>query len=66
MELEDETGGLVKYRIVGPDELDIGKGWISVDSPMARALLKRTLDDEISVSTPEGSRGYVIVDIAYD
>lgn len=63
--LEDEGGELLHYRIVGPDEFDIDKGWISVDSPLARAMLKKTVDDEIRLTTPEGEKQYVIVTIQY-
>ncbi|MFL6624208.1 MAG: transcription elongation factor GreB [Sulfurifustaceae bacterium] len=63
--LEDETGKTVEYRIVGPDELDTGKGWISIDSPLARALLKKTSDDEVTVPLPSGPATYTIVEIRY-
>lgn len=66
VELEDATGNAVRYRIVGPDETDAERGSISVDSPMARALLKKALDDEVSVDGEGGSRRFVIVDIRYD
>ena len=54
------------YRIVGADETSAGKGWISMDAPLARALLKKTLDDEITVQLPEGSACYCIVAVAYE
>ena len=63
--LEDETGGECVYRIVGADEFDPAKGWISVDSPVARALLKRRLDEEVAVETPRGRRRLVITAIRY-
>lgn len=63
--LEDENGKTVEYRIVGPDELDAGKGAISVDSPLARALLKKTRDDEVTVRLPAGPITYTIVEIRY-
>jgi len=63
--LEDETGRELVYRIVGADEFDPSRGWISIDSPMAAALLKKTLDDEVRVDTPRGTRHYVIVAISY-
>ena len=44
--LEDDNGEESTYRIVGADEIDTQQGWISVDSPMARALLKKAVDDE--------------------
>ena len=63
--LEDENGEQMVYRIVGADEFDPNKGWISMDSPMARALIKRTLDDEVSVQTPKGTLCYTIVAVKY-
>lgn len=65
VELEDEAGKCVTYRIVGPDEFDVEQGWISMDSPVARALMKRCLDDEVSVQRPAGQIRYVITGIRY-
>lgn len=65
VELEDESGHLVSYRILGADEFDPATGAISIDSPMARALLKRRLDDEVRILTPEGERHCVIMGISY-
>lgn len=64
--LEDETGAEHRYRIVGPDEFDQHSDYISMDSPMAKALLKRHLDDEVNVRTPDGARSYIITQINYD
>ncbi|MDX1454596.1 MAG: transcription elongation factor GreB [Gammaproteobacteria bacterium] len=63
--LEDETGKERTLRIVGPDEIDPAQGWISIDSPMARALLKKQLDDDVAVDTPEGRREYLLVGVSY-
>ena len=63
--LEDEQGQEVEYRLVGADEFDPARGWISIDSPMARALLKKGLDDEVSVETPAGRQAYFITAIRY-
>ncbi|MEK7322685.1 MAG: GreA/GreB family elongation factor, partial [Pseudomonadota bacterium] len=63
--LEDAQGRQRVYRIVGPDEFDIKRGDISVDAPLARALLKKTVDDEVSVPAPEGPLIYYVVDISY-
>lgn len=63
--LEDEAGDRHEYRIVGPDEFDDDKRYISLDSPMAKALLKKAVDEEISVETPKGQLGYIIVDVTY-
>lgn len=64
--LEDDGGREVVYRIVGPDEFDPGQGWISMDSPMARALMKKAVDDEVAVATPGGEARYYVVDVCYE
>lgn len=64
--LEDEKGDETEYRIVGPDEFDPSKHYISVDSPLARALLKRVVDDEVAVKTPSGALHCFIVKVRYD
>lgn len=63
--LEDEDGEQQRYRIVGPDELDLKQGWISIDSPLARALVGKALDAEVQVQTPTGPRHVYIVEIEY-
>ena len=65
VKLEDESRELHIYRIVGADEFDPKKNWISINSPVARALIGHKIDDEISVLTPNGKTYYVIVDISY-
>ena len=63
--LETEGGAQSRYRIVGPDEFDMAPGYISMDSPLGRALLRKRLDEEVVVETPGGARAYVIVSIEY-
>lgn len=63
--LEDEDGQEHCWRIVGPDEFDVAAGKLSMDSPMARALLGKKLDDEVIVNTPAGERTYFVTDIRY-
>ena len=66
VELEDvATGALVRYRIVGPDETDPKLGWISIDAPLARAMLKKRVDDEFEAPLPGGSVRYAIVEVEY-
>jgi transcription elongation factor GreB len=65
VELEDIRGNIARYRIVGPDEFDPGKGYISIDSPMARALLRRTAGEEVTVPSPKGRATFVVVSIRY-
>ena len=64
--LEAEDGARSRYRIVGPDEFDMFAGYISMDSPLGKALLRKRLDEEVEVETPGGARRYVIVSIEYE
>lgn len=63
--LQDDAGHEIVYRIVGADEFDPARGWISIDAPLARALLAKTLDDVVRVTTPGGESSYVIMAIQY-
>ena len=58
--LEDEEGELVTYRIVGPDETEIGRERISIDSPMAKALMGKREGDEVVVRRPKGPATFCI------
>lgn len=66
VELEDlDTEEAVSYRIVGVDQADVGKGMISFSSPIGRALIGRSVDDEVVVETPRGRRAFVVTDVHY-
>jgi transcription elongation factor GreB len=65
VKLEDDGGEEVEYRIVGPDEFDASKGWISMDSPLAKALMRKAVDDEVIVEMPGGKRTYVVTGVRY-
>lgn len=66
MELENvATGETVRYRIVGPDETDARQGWISIDSPMARAVLKKRVDDEFEAELPGGRTRFAVIAVEY-
>ncbi|VAW45769.1 Transcription elongation factor GreB [hydrothermal vent metagenome] len=65
VELENETGTVVQYRIVGADEFDPQKNAISINAPMARALIGKTVDDEVTVDTPCGKQIWYINKIQY-
>lgn len=65
VELENEEGQIVQYRIVGSDEFDPHKKAISINSPMAKALLGKAVDDEVIVLTPEGRKEWFINAIQY-
>lgn len=64
--LEHADGTEAEYRIVGPDEFDTKKGWISVDSPLARAILKKEEGDEVDVALPNGRETVCILDVQYE
>ncbi|NOZ53637.1 MAG: transcription elongation factor GreB [Gammaproteobacteria bacterium] len=64
--LESEDGLESCYRIVGPDEIDPEKSLISMDSPLAKALMGKSIDTEIEVETPNGKRAYFIVNVVYE
>jgi transcription elongation factor GreB len=64
--LENEAGETFRYRLVGPDEFDAAPEYISIDSPMARSLLKKRLDDEIQITQGEEDNCYTIVLIEYE
>lgn len=67
IELENsDTGEVLLYRIVGPDETDARQGWISIDSPMARAVLRKRVDDEFSAELPGGIATFVVTAVGYD
>lgn len=63
--LVDENDKEYVYRIVGPDEFDSKLGFISMDSPMGKALIGKTLDDEFSLKLPEGEAFYTVLSISY-
>lgn len=64
-EVKDEDGELHTWRIVGPDETDAARGWISIDSPLARAALKRRAGDEFEADLPGGRANFVVVAVRY-
>ncbi len=64
--IEDEEGHETELRIVGPDEIDPARRYVSMDAPLARALMGRRLDDEISVEVPGGRRTYLLTEVRYD
>jgi len=66
VELEDAQGNLQRHRIVGPDEFDQAEGYISMDAPLAKALMGKELDAEITVSIAGQERRYIIVSIKYE
>lgn len=65
VELYRSDGETVKYRLVGPDEIDPALNYISIDSVLGKALLGKNLDDEVTVETPSGEHHYEIIAVEY-
>ena len=63
--LEDEEGETVDYRIVGPDEFDAERGFISMDAPVGKAILGKREGDEVIVRKPKGDATYTIVEVRF-
>jgi transcription elongation factor GreB len=61
-----DTGDIARHRIVGPDETDATLGYISIDSPLARAMLGKRIDDEFEAEVPAGAARFAIVAVDYD
>ncbi len=62
---DEDTDEKNTYRIVGTHEADIADGRLSVTSPLARALIGKTIGDSVEVTTPGGSKSYEIVKVSY-
>ena len=61
--VEDDSGQSISYEIVFPEEVDAAKGQISLSSPIGRALISKTVGDEVVVQTPSGMRSYQIIEL---
>ncbi len=61
--IQDEDGDTQSYRIVGPDEIDAAKRWISMDSPVGTSLLSRQLGEEITIRRPKGEVTCEIIEV---
>src|SRR5512134_580626 len=64
--LEDERGEESEVRIVGPDEIDPARRYVSMDAPLARALMGKRRDDEVRIEVPGGNRTYVVIEVRYE
>jgi transcription elongation factor GreB len=65
VELEDDDGKTLKFRIVGPEEIYGRNDYTSIDSPIARACLKKSVDDEVVVKVPNGEAVWYVNSINY-
>ena len=64
--VEDEQGHARSYRLVGADEVDATRAWISIDAPLARALVGRRVGEVVTVMLPAGRQGLEITAVRYD
>jgi len=65
VQLEKDNGDEINYRIVGPDETNTQQGDISIDSPLAKALLKKAVDDEVTITIDGEQTSYLVTEITY-
>jgi len=63
--LETGDGERLRYRIVGPDELDMASDYISMDAPLGKILLGRRVHEEVSLELATGTQRYIIVAVDY-
>jgi transcription elongation factor GreB len=66
VELEDDDGNRLKFRIVGPDEIYGRNDYVSIDAPIVRASLKKQVDDEVFVKTPAGEKTWYVDKVWYE
>jgi len=66
VELENESGELQQFRIVGPDEFDVKLGFISMDSPLAQAILNKREGDDVVFQGPQGVLEYYLNRVQYE
>lgn len=64
--LEDENGAARCIRLVGADEIDTARRWISIDSPLARALIGKQVEDEVTIEAPSGPQTFWVTEISFD
>ena len=63
--IDNDTDEKTTYQIVGEDEADIKQGLLSITSPLARALINKTVKDSVEVSTPKGGKSYEIAKVLF-
>ena len=64
--LEEDNGNKTRFRLVGPDEIDPRKGYISIDSPLGTQLLGKSINAELLIDLPTGARKYFVINIEYE
>ena len=66
VDLEDESGNLFRYRLIGPDEVGDATGYISIDAPLGRALLGKSTESEVGIETPSGHKLWYVIGVSYE
>ena len=66
VDLEDESGNLFHYRLIGPDEVGDATGYISIDAPLGRALLGKSTESEVGIETPSGHKLWYVIGVSYE
>ena len=66
MVIDEDTDEEITYQIVGVHEADLEKSRLSVISPLARAMIGKTIGDSVEVNTPRGPKGYEICDVNFN
>ena len=64
--IEDEEGHEIEIRIVGPDEIEPARRYVCLDSPLARALMRKRTDEAVTVEVPGGRKTYVVTEVRYE
>ena len=63
--VDEDTDEKMTYQLVGEDEADVKQGRIAITSPIARAIIGKTVGDSVEVTTPKGTRGYEVLKVKY-
>ena len=66
VKVEDEDGHEHCFRLIGRDEVGEGAGYISIDAPLGKALLGKSVDDEVSIQTPNGRKLWFVLAVSYE
>jgi transcription elongation factor GreB len=65
VELENEAGERRWFRLVGPDEFDMAREYVSMDSPLGSSLMGKRLDDEVTAELPTGPQTFTVIAVSY-
>jgi transcription elongation factor GreB len=66
VQLEDDEGHQTELRIVGPDEIEPARRYVSMDAPLCRALMRKMVGDEVKVEVPGGTMAFLVTEVRYE